>query len=85
VGSADFPACGFWRLSSRQFQNGNTELEAERRPAGPVNPQTRMTALHHLAPASTETTSEFGLNEPEVPQLRGGVVNKGLAHIVPVG
>ena len=43
--SADIPVCGFWRLSSRQFPNGNTGLEAEARPAVPVNPQTGMSAL----------------------------------------
>jgi len=43
VGSAGFPACGFWRLSSRQFPNGNTGLES------PVNPQTGMSALHQFA------------------------------------
>jgi len=26
--SAGFPACGFWRLSSRQFPHGNTGLES---------------------------------------------------------
>ena len=41
--SAGFPACGFWRLSSRQFPHGNTGLES------PVNPQTGMSALQQLA------------------------------------
>jgi REP element-mobilizing transposase RayT len=36
--NAGFPACGFWRLSSRQFRN--TGLES------PVNPQAGKPALH---------------------------------------
>ena len=44
--SAGFPACGFWRLSSRQFRN--TGLES------PVNPQTGMSALQQLAPVEAE-------------------------------
>ena len=43
--SAGFPACGFWRLSSRQFPHGNTGLES------PVNPPTGRSALQHLASA----------------------------------
>ena len=51
--SAGFPACGFWRLSSRQFPHGNTGLES------PVNPQTGMSALQHLALAVPLATSDF--------------------------
>jgi Zn-dependent M28 family amino/carboxypeptidase len=39
--SAGFPACGFWQLSSRQFQN-RTGLES------PVNSQAGKPALHQL-------------------------------------
>jgi len=52
--SAGFPACGFWRLSSRQFPHGNTGLES------PVNPQTGMSALPPLASAAPQATSGFG-------------------------
>ena len=60
--SAGFRACGFWRLSSRQFPHGNTGLEAEARPAIPVNPQTGMSALQPLAPAAPPAISYFGFN-----------------------
>jgi len=54
--SAGFPACGFWRLSSRQFPRGNTGLES------PVNPQTGMSALQHVASAAPLATSESGFS-----------------------
>jgi len=53
VRSAGFPACGFWRLSSRQFPHGNTGLES------PVNPQTGMSALPPLASIAPQATSAF--------------------------
>jgi type I restriction enzyme R subunit/putative DNA methylase len=55
-GVAPIPACGFWRLSSRQFHRGNTGLES------PVNPQTRMSALRRVAPASSKPTCKFGVS-----------------------
>ena len=49
---------GFWRLSSPQFQkNGNTGLEAERRPAGSVNPQAGKPALR------VKRDSDFGIRD----------------------
>ena len=69
-GSAGFPACGFWRLSSRRFPNGNTGLES------PVNPQTGMSALHHLSSAVPLSTSDFAVS------LRAGVVLALLALLM---
>jgi len=55
--SAGFPVYGFWPLSSRQFPNGNAGLEAEARPAVPVNPQPGMSALPQLASAAPPAAS----------------------------
>jgi len=49
---------GFWRLSSRQFPHGNTGLES------PVNPQTGMSALQHVASTAPLATSVVRLNLP---------------------
>jgi len=63
--SAGFPACGFWRLSSRQFPHGNTGLES------PVNPQTGMSALQHFAADLPLATSVLGLKFVVVRSLAG--------------